>query len=794
MMNRSARMVMLAREKIEKEKLEKKDFLTTNINRIGTALTSVENVKAQETKSNLISMAQNYNPEVIPFKPQKKRKFDSMPVPVPEQNLPLTSREKVRRWLTFDVSHVQHTAVNTENEVINLIPMGFHEATNNEKVNNMDGTTVADNQTNTGEIVVSGHDNMRTTDGITHNQTNTGETVVFSLDNAMDDTDVLLHTVDAEFNSPIRESTSIMVVTSEHLSDSVETQTRRKRKAKMRKAEKEQQKLQELLVKHNVLPPCKPTCKRSCTVKINEEQRNKINREFWNLSWFQRKLFIVSGCKRQTVGRHTANASRRSKTNLYFLTGTDGNVSVCKIFYLTTLGFNATNDSMVQLALRSVSEGSSLPTPDGRGKASNQHKIDRVIVRTHIESFNPCISHYRREHAPNRRYLPSDISVKKMHEDFIEKCPDHRCSYELYRNVVKKMNISFTKLGHEQCEICESFQFHNPNHKEENLNELCELCIKWKKHIDKAKASRQEYRRDRQLQTDSGKTNIYSADLQKIIMLPRMEEFKSVCFTRRIIAFNESFVPLGPNTRTIAAIWHEGIAGRKKEEITSTFHNFFLEKRDEEHVILWLDNCSGQNKNWAFFTFLIYMVNSDETATNIIEIKYFEPGHTFMSADNFHHQVELSLAEAGKVYDFSDYVTCMQNANSGKVLVKQMQPNNFSQWKDFSSTFKINKIDPRPYLCDMVYVRAERCEKGKRQNILWYRTEFSGTDIELNFLNTKAMKQGVAKPAVNSVERGVPQAKKDDIISKLCPLMPENRRKFWNELKTSYVEDLTTTE
>ncbi|KAF9417607.1 hypothetical protein HW555_005314 [Spodoptera exigua] len=39
-------------------------------------------------------------------------------------------------------------------------------------------------------------------------------------------------------------------------------------------------------------------------------------------------------------------------------------------------------------------------------------------------------------------------------------------------------------------------------------------------------------------------------DLQKVIMLPRIDMFKAAIFCPRIIAFNESFVPLGPTKST----------------------------------------------------------------------------------------------------------------------------------------------------------------------------------------------------------------------------------------------------
>lgn len=45
----------------------------------------------------------------------------------------------------------------------------------------------------------------------------------------------------------------------------------------------------------------------------------------------------------------------------------------------------------------------------------------------------------------------------------------------------------------------------------------------------------------------SNQTNVLalSADLQRVIMLPTIDMFKRVLFTRIICIYNESFVPLG---------------------------------------------------------------------------------------------------------------------------------------------------------------------------------------------------------------------------------------------------------
>jgi len=431
------------------------------------------------------------------------------------------------------------------------------------------------------------------------------------------------------------------------------------------------------------------------------------------------------------------------------------------------------------------------PGPDRRGKAPSATKIDRSVLRKHIESFNPAVSHYRREHAPQRRYLPSDVTIKTMHADF-NSTHHTKCSYPVYRQTVHDMKISFVKLGQEECDKCEEFNLHDPHHKQDSLSDSCTVCQEWSnsKHMRRAREARERYRKDTEVNCSSSERAVFSADLEKVVILPRLDMFKNVLFTRRIIAFNESFVPTGnqQELRPLAVIWHEAIAGRKREDIISAFHAFFITYRDTPRIVLWLDNCAAQNKNWGLLSYLIYLINSNETHTETVELNYLEPGHTFMSADSFHHRVELSMKQCGKVYDFTDYEQCVKNCSSSKVDVKSMTISDFRDWPDESSMYKISKLKPRPYLADIVWFRVER---GK--NSIDYKTEFDQSSVTMcNFLSAKAYKSGISNGVIRSVPRGIAPAKKDDIIKKLSAVMPAPRMQFWLDLPTAPVPDLTT--
>ena len=94
--------------------------------------------------------------------------------------------------------------------------------------------------------------------------------------------------------------------------------------------------------------------------------------------------------------------------------------------------------------------------------------------------------------------------------------------------------------------------------------------------------------------------------MQKFITLPRMPGVKTALFTRRIVAYHETFATIGKMSqkkkKTISVVWHEGTAGRKAEEITSSYVTALERERDVKHAVYWLDNCTSQNKNWCLLT------------------------------------------------------------------------------------------------------------------------------------------------------------------------------------------------
>lgn len=158
---------------------------------------------------------------------------------------------------------------------------------------------------------------------------------------------------------------------------------------------------------------------------------------------------------------------------------------------------------------------------DKRGTYERDLSLQKK-VQTHILSYNPQVSHYRRVDAPNRLYLPSDLSIKNMHKNYMEQecqIQGQQCSYRFYCDQVKKQNISFAQTGNEKCEDCESFEYHckESNHTKHNLpnEDKCIMCDNWFMHIQSAALTRKEYRADCDKKPSSDELYV-SADLQKV--------------------------------------------------------------------------------------------------------------------------------------------------------------------------------------------------------------------------------------------------------------------------------------
>lgn len=135
------------------------------------------------------------------------------------------------------------------------------------------------------------------------------------------------------------------------------------------------------------------------------------------------------------------------------------------------------------------------------------------------------------------------------------------------------------------------------------------------------------------------------------------------------------------------------------------------------------------------------------------------------------------------VYVYPEFVQVVKKSNSEHMNVLQLTSEDILAWEGGQSQAKLRKEGVK--LAEMVEIQLRR---GSRE--LHYKGDHDEAEFSpLDFLKKKFTFQ-LPEPLRDGC-RGIEPVKKEQIIQKLCPMMPENRRSFWNTLETSDVsEDL----
>ena len=165
-----------------------------------------------------------------------------------------------------------------------------------------------------------------------------------------------------------------------------------------------------------------------------------------------------------------------------------------------------------------------------------------------------------------------------------------KISYELYRRVFDSENISFATPSQDECDVCLSYQQHCKDVLTEHNADSCDICVNAKSHLDRAQKARVEYDKEINLDKENSPKKVYSADMQKIILLPKLTT-KQHFFISRLVTFNETFACLNDEYEPDRVIlWHEAISGRSASDVACAYLKC-IELSGSSDVCFWVDNC-----------------------------------------------------------------------------------------------------------------------------------------------------------------------------------------------------------
>lgn len=385
-------------------------------------------------------------------------------------------------------------------------------------------------------------------------------------------------------------------------------------------------------------------CKRyKCYENISREERERIFNHFYSLEGKNIQDTYISGLitvetikqrrPRKSAGHNNSSGKDLHSASFYYKIrvlrdDVAQEVPVCRTAFLN---IHATTKARLRYIQQSLVNTASAPA-DQRGKYQNRPKTIpvelKLLVNEHIESFAPRKSHYSLRKNPNRSYLPENLSVKQMYRMFLGQ---YRINipYQSYWSIFhKEYNIKFGVPRSDTCTVCDMLKRQISACTEETQQKR--LKFDHTLHLKKAdtfvKLKKQWKQKSRE-----GSATVLSFDYMQNLPLPHIQT-NTVFYCRQLWLYVFGVHNLSDDSASMY-LYHEGIGKKGQNDVTSLlFHHLKGLENPKEHLVLFSDGCSGQNKNYVMVHFLYMLVHCLKMFK---QITYIFPirGHSYLPND-----------------------------------------------------------------------------------------------------------------------------------------------------------------
>lgn len=287
------------------------------------------------------------------------------------------------------------------------------------------------------------------------------------------------------------------------------------------------------------------------------------------------------------------------------------------------------------LSQRILSSGISVQDRRGGKRPARNKTLWKQKIIDFIASIPSRESHYSREKVSNRRYLSEDLNVRKLYNAFLEKhqldVTKPPVSRQWFNEIFKKeFSLAFGAPRVDTCPTCDQYKISIAASK--TPVEKNEFELKRDLHQRKAESAQKMMSQNIvDCKSPQSDVCVLSYDLQKQLYIPALTHTQ-MYYSRQFTCINLG-IHFEDEGKGFMYLWDETAGKRGCNEIGSCLYDYVTAQLNttKRKLVLWSDNCGGQNKNQGILAVYITLVAKgyfDE-----IVHKFPQSGHTFLSCD-----------------------------------------------------------------------------------------------------------------------------------------------------------------
>ncbi|KAJ4429539.1 hypothetical protein ANN_21708 [Periplaneta americana] len=434
-------------------------------------------------------------------------------------------------------------------------------------------------------------------------------------------------------------------------------------------------------------------CKKECQ-KLSAEHKQQLFLNFYKCKLEQQGTFLLGlmqlgVVKRRRHGQYNDPADSRRQTTVYY-TVPDGNGNHVEVCRKTFSEIFALSHKRVQVLQEKKKKGECVYV-DARGKHGAPRKYsedDRKQVCEHIKSFPIEENHYSRERS-RKESLSPDLNMSRLFKAFTIRFPGTKVTYNYYADTFKKHfpHLRFGRPKSDTCSTCDLLHAKiKCNPRDTQHNAALEL------HQRKAKKAMTALHKDKLLsQTPSSDTCMVTVDLQKVLYVPSLTHCE-MYYSRQLSCFNLC-VHVSDTEDAYMCLWNESVSGRGGNEIVSSLLKVIsLLPSNKRKLVIWTDNCIGQNKNKMMVLALVHLVAKGRF--DEISHKFLVSGHSFLPCDRDFAMIE-KRKRVSKIFVPHDLETLITSSRpKHPYIIVNMEKNDFKDLHkaadNYVNTAKLN--------------------------------------------------------------------------------------------------------
>ena len=423
-----------------------------------------------------------------------------------------------------------------------------------------------------------------------------------------------------------------------------------------------------------------------CFTKINENDRNNIFAKFYSLKTKDEQDIYLQGLiEKRSVGRRRKKTTeneeiKKSCTYIHFVLVGNTRVRVCQKAFLSLNGISKKRVQRIKILL------SNNETPrDKRGHNPKVHAVpeeSNILIRQHVESFPLKQTHYS---GKPMSYLDARLNVKLMYQLFKEKHPGSSIKYDYYLKYFREhFNYRFGRPQVDTCCQCEEL---GVKVKSSSLGDAAKRTAAAELIVHKRRAKKfYQYLKNAETRCKTNENVLaLSFDYMQNLHLPETPVQDLFYLTQLTVnVFNIHNFKTG---ESFFYIYHEGNGNKGPNEVFFFLLHYIKNYVPDnvEELLLFCDNCPGQNKNNTVIRMCMALV---ETRFKKVEQIYPIRGHSFLPCDRDFGTVKKLLRRFDRIFSVHEFTRLIITSSaSRKFTVMEVEKNDIWDFKNWWTKF-----------------------------------------------------------------------------------------------------------